>query len=82
VELPIEAAKNLPQSLPAPNNPDTALVYGVSVFHQLHCLVWIPELPLLFYNWDSYSAWKCLISRAELPQIRLLPFNRERYGCR
>ncbi|CAI7656875.1 unnamed protein product [Penicillium discolor] len=38
VELPIAAAKNLPESLPAPNNPDTALVYGVSVFHQLHCL--------------------------------------------
>ncbi|KAI2709188.1 hypothetical protein CBS147332_6247 [Penicillium roqueforti] len=38
VELPIAAAKNLPESLPAPNNPETALVYGVSVFHQLHCL--------------------------------------------
>ncbi|EAW12363.1 oxidase ustYa family protein [Aspergillus clavatus NRRL 1] len=38
VEVPIELAKNLPASLPAPNNPDTMLVYGVSVFHQLHCL--------------------------------------------
>ncbi|KAJ5971429.1 uncharacterized protein N7479_001347 [Penicillium vulpinum] len=38
IELPIAAAKNLPESLPAPNNPETALVYGVSVFHQLHCL--------------------------------------------
>lgn len=45
VELPIAAAKNLPESLPAPNNPETMLVYGVSVFHQLHCLVWMQSLP-------------------------------------
>jgi hypothetical protein len=40
VQVLIEYAKNLPASLPAPNNPETALVYGVSVFHQLHCLLW------------------------------------------
>jgi len=39
VEVPTEYTYNLPASLPAPNNPDKAKVYGVSMFHQLHCLV-------------------------------------------
>ncbi|KAL1627245.1 hypothetical protein SLS56_006484 [Neofusicoccum ribis] len=38
VEIPNEFTANLPASLPAPNSPDTAKVYGVSMFHQLHCL--------------------------------------------
>ncbi|OBT89650.1 hypothetical protein VE02_01798 [Pseudogymnoascus sp. 03VT05] len=38
IEVPIEYTRTLPASLPAPNNPDTAKVYGVSMFHKLHCL--------------------------------------------
>ncbi|KFZ07268.1 hypothetical protein V501_06611 [Pseudogymnoascus sp. VKM F-4519 (FW-2642)] len=38
IEVPTEYTGSLPASLPAPNNPDTAKVYGVSMFHQLHCL--------------------------------------------
>ncbi|KAK3313635.1 hypothetical protein B0H66DRAFT_606893 [Apodospora peruviana] len=38
VEIPNHLTGNLPASLPAPNNPDEAKVYGVSMFHQLHCL--------------------------------------------
>ncbi|KAB2570614.1 uncharacterized protein LTHEOB_2736 [Lasiodiplodia theobromae] len=38
VEVPNEFTHNLPASLPAPNNPETHKVYGVSMFHQLHCL--------------------------------------------
>lgn len=82
VELPIAAAKNLPESLPAPNNPETALVYGVSVFHQLHCLVWISKFRL-FHNWShSTSTWKFLTPPSELLTICLLPFICERYGWR
>ncbi|KAL1617122.1 hypothetical protein SLS56_011125 [Neofusicoccum ribis] len=38
VEVPNEATENLPASLPAPNNNETHKVYGISMFHQLHCL--------------------------------------------
>ncbi|EKG22581.1 hypothetical protein MPH_00049 [Macrophomina phaseolina MS6] len=38
VEVPNEFTANLPASLAAPNNPDSHKVYGVSMFHQLHCL--------------------------------------------
>ncbi|KFX92714.1 hypothetical protein V490_05224 [Pseudogymnoascus sp. VKM F-3557] len=38
VEVPTEFTGSLPASLPAPNNPESAKVYGVSMFHQLHCL--------------------------------------------
>lgn len=38
VEVPNTFTTSLPYSLPAPNNPDTHKVYGVSMFHQLHCL--------------------------------------------
>ncbi|EMF12706.1 uncharacterized protein SEPMUDRAFT_44288 [Sphaerulina musiva SO2202] len=38
VEIPNEYTANLPKSLPAPHNPDTHTVYGISMFHQLHCL--------------------------------------------
>ncbi|KAK3331747.1 hypothetical protein B0T19DRAFT_482180 [Cercophora scortea] len=38
VEIPNQFTGNLAVSLPAPNNPDKAKVYGVSMFHQLHCL--------------------------------------------
>ncbi|GME33977.1 hypothetical protein F5Y19DRAFT_445823 [Neofusicoccum parvum] len=54
VEVLNEATENLPASLPAPNNDETHKVYGISMFHQLHCLnflrfaYWperIPEMP-------------------------------------
>lgn len=38
VEVPNEFTVHLPASLPAPNHPATHKVYGVSMFHQLHCL--------------------------------------------
>ncbi|KAI8626506.1 hypothetical protein F5Y19DRAFT_445823 [Xylariaceae sp. FL1651] len=38
VEVPNAMTVNLPASLPAPNHPTTHKVYGVSMFHQLHCL--------------------------------------------
>ena len=38
VEVPNAFTSHLPASLPAPNNPETHKVYGVSMFHQLHCL--------------------------------------------
>ncbi|KAK4209262.1 hypothetical protein QBC37DRAFT_294967 [Rhypophila decipiens] len=38
VEIPNHLTGNLPPSLPAPNNKEHAKVYGVSMFHQLHCL--------------------------------------------
>ncbi|KFY34750.1 hypothetical protein V494_06504 [Pseudogymnoascus sp. VKM F-4513 (FW-928)] len=38
IEIPTEHTGSLPASLPAPNNPGSAKVYGVSMFHQLHCL--------------------------------------------
>ncbi|ELR06047.1 hypothetical protein VC83_08128 [Pseudogymnoascus destructans] len=38
IEVPTEYTTSLAASLPAPNNPATAKVYGVSMFHQLHCL--------------------------------------------
>lgn len=38
VELPNEFTTHLPVSLPSPHNPSTHKVYGVSMFHQLHCL--------------------------------------------
>ncbi|KAH7021010.1 uncharacterized protein B0I36DRAFT_434935 [Microdochium trichocladiopsis] len=38
VEVPNAFTYSLPASLPAPNNPETHKVYGVSMFHQLHCL--------------------------------------------
>jgi len=37
VALPRKYTKNLPPSRPAPHDPDSD-VYGVSMFHQLHCL--------------------------------------------
>lgn len=41
VEIPNEHTHDLPPSLPAPNNPGTSKVYGISMFHQLHCLNFI-----------------------------------------
>ncbi|KAK3946662.1 hypothetical protein QBC32DRAFT_374782 [Pseudoneurospora amorphoporcata] len=41
VEIPNEHTYDLPPSLPAPNSPNTSKVYGISMFHQLHCLSFI-----------------------------------------
>lgn len=38
VAVPRKFTAGLPPSLPAPNDPDSD-VYGISMFHQLHCLV-------------------------------------------
>src|SRR5947207_6583163 len=38
VAIPKKYTKSLPKSMTAPHDPD-ADVYGISMFHQLHCLV-------------------------------------------
>jgi len=38
IEIPNEETTGLHPSLPAPHNPKTHKVYGISMFHQLHCL--------------------------------------------
>ncbi|EFX06675.1 hypothetical protein CMQ_6996 [Grosmannia clavigera kw1407] len=38
VQIPNEYTAGLRPSRPAPHNPETHTVYGISMFHQLHCL--------------------------------------------
>ncbi|EKG16321.1 hypothetical protein MPH_06448 [Macrophomina phaseolina MS6] len=41
VEIRNEDTANLPPSKPAPHKPETHKLYGVSMFHQLHCVSYL-----------------------------------------
>ena len=68
VEVPNEFTKDFPPSLPAPEHPGTYKVYGISMFHQLHCLnfLWFAYEPSIVVDMPreeiSYHRDYCLDS--------------------